>query len=417
MRKNTSTDLEQQYTRELEVRPRVEANEYYLDIANKFKTAKFIVLIFLIVFILSMISVFRSDITLENCRYLVRFFSSGSTSYQGGYDAIYYDTEGVVSVDMFNSDLVTLKNSAIDLYNVSGSNTVSYKINYVSPTLVTEGKYMLAYDLGGKRFDIFNNFSQLSGDDFEYPITGAAVSREGKYAVVTKSLEYKSVIYLYDHNFKIISKIFKDKYTSDLKINAPGDKLLLLSFIANNGTFSSEIMTCSPYSSEANSTISLDGEYALSCGFFANGGFGVLSDRALSFYDSGDNKISEFQLGNIVPTKCLFLDNYVVLTYNKNIVGSQSEILVFAPDGSKITEATANDKILSAASFAEDLYLLLDNGVFYLNMSNGETLTAKTEDNANGIFVYDKNNIVISYSNMAKTYKVSDLFAQTEELN
>ena len=78
MKKTNVRDVDMNYTRELEVRPEAQVNEYYIDIANKFKTAKFIIIILLVVFMLFMISVFRSDVTLENCKYLIRFFSSAN---------------------------------------------------------------------------------------------------------------------------------------------------------------------------------------------------------------------------------------------------------------------------------------------------------------------------------------------------
>ena len=232
MKKAKIRDIDTGRTPELEVHPEASVNEYYIDIANKFKTAKFIVIILLVVFMLFMISVFRSDVTLENFKYLVRFFSSANTVYSGGYENIYYDTTGVMDVDVFNGDLVTVKSDSVDLYDMNGSNVASYEINQVSPTVVSRGKYMLVYDLGGNNAQLFNNFSQLTAQTYDYPISCAAVSGEGMHAVVTKSLDYQSVIHLYDHNFNLISKIYKDKYITDIRIDSSGKKLVCTSVLA-----------------------------------------------------------------------------------------------------------------------------------------------------------------------------------------
>ncbi|MBR4881981.1 MAG: hypothetical protein IKU19_08600, partial [Clostridia bacterium] len=255
MKKTKIRDIDIGHSPELEVTPRVAVNEYYIDIANRFKAAKFLIIVLLVAFILLMISVFRTDITLENCKYLIRFFSSANTVYSGDFENIYYDTTGVVDVDVFNGDLVTVKSDSIDLYDMNGSNVASYDINQVSPTVVSKGKYMLVYDLGGNGAQLFNNFSQLTSYTYDYPISCAAVSEEGMHAVVTKSLDYLSVIYLYDHNFNLISKIYKDKYITDLKISDSGDKLLCASVYAENGSFVSEIMTYTPYSDTPESTL------------------------------------------------------------------------------------------------------------------------------------------------------------------
>lgn len=403
-------------TRELEVTPQAPVNEYYIDIANKFKTAKFISVIVLVVFILFMISVFRSDVTLENFKYLVRFFSSANTVYSGDYENIYYDTAGVVDVGMFNEDFVTVKNNAIDLYNMNGSNVASYDINQVTPTVVTAGKYMLVYDLGGNSFELFNNFSQLTTQTYDYPISCAAVSAEGMYAVVTSSLDYRSVIYLYDHNFKLTSKIYKDKYITDLKIDADGKKLLCVSVVVTeNGGFTSEIMTYEPYTDKEESAKTVDGSFAARCGFFSDGGYGVLTDKALLFYDKGNNQISDYPLGSIVPTDCLILDDYVVLCYNENIVGSQSHVLIFKPDGSMVTDTAVDGKILDIASYMEHLYILTDGKLNSINMMTGEQLSAALEGAVTGVYVSNKNSVVIGFSNMAKAYKTAELFSAESE--
>ena len=410
MRKNRTKDIEISSPAELEVTPAVQVNEYYIDISNKFKTAKFITLITLIVFVLLMISVFRSDITLENCRYLVRFFSSANTVYSEDYDNIYYDTAGVVSLEMFNEDLVAVKNDSIELYDMNGNNVASYDINQNTPTVVTNGKYMLVYDLGGNRFKLFNNFSMLTEGSYDYPISMGTVSPDGMYAIVTKSLDYQSVIYLYDHNFNLISKIYKDKYITDLKITSDGDRLLCISAYAENGSFISEVMTYAPYTDSQESTTVLNDTFALSCGFFSDGGYSVLSDSALLFYNSSNEKAGEFKLGNIVPTNCLILDDYVVLCYSENIVGSHSRVMVFDTDGGVLVDTTVDDKILDACAFMEELYILTDSKVTCINTETGEQLDCKVEKSAVSIFASDTGSVVIGYSNKAKAYKTGDLF-------
>ncbi len=412
MKKTKTRDIDIGYSPELEVTPQAPVNEYYIDVSNKFKTAKFLVIILLVVFILFMISVFRSDVTLENFKYLIRFFSSANTVYSGDYENIYYDTAGVVDVDIFNGDLVTVKSNSIDLYDMNGSNVASYDISQVAPNMVSNGKYMLVYDLGGNNAQLFNNFSQLTAYTYDYPIACAAVSEEGMHAVVTKGLDYLSVIYLYDHNFTLISKIYKDKYITDVKIDSAGKKLLCTSAVAEDGRFLSEVITYEPYSDKEEGKLSLPGSFAVICGFFSNGGYGVLADTALIFFDKGNNQVGNYPLGAVVPTDFLILGDYAVLCYNENIVGSQSRVLIFSPNGEILHDTAVDDKILDTAYYMENLYLLTDGKVNSLNMETGEQRSCKIENAATGVYVCDDSSIVIDFSNMAKAYKLSDLFAE-----
>ncbi len=414
MKKTEVRDIGINTHRELEVNPEVPVNEYYIDIANKFKTAKFILILLLVVFVLFMISVFRKDVTLENFKYLVRFFSSANTVYSGDFANIYYDTTGIAGVDMFNSDFVTLRNDSIDLYDMNGSNVASYDINQVTPTVVSRGKYMLVYDLGGYNFELFNNFSQLTSQTYDYPISCAAVSGEGMHAIVTKSLEYQSVIYLYDHNFNLISKIYKDKYITDIKIDSEGKKLICTSIMAKDGMFSSEVITYEPYTDKEETKEALPGSFAVSCGFFTDGGYGVLTDSAILFYDKNSKMVSNYSLNRVVPTNCLILDENVVLCYNENIVGTETRVIVFDTKGNTVVDTKVSDKILDTASYMEHLYVLTNGVVNSIDMKTGEQMVCDIETGATSVHVCDKNSIVIGYSNMAKPCKIGELFAQGE---
>ncbi len=413
MRKNNSRDIGESISPELEVSPVPEVNEYYIDISNKLKTAKFIILLFLIVFILFMISVFRHDVTLENFKYLVRFISSADTVYSAAFEDIYYDASGVLAVDMFNEDLVTAKTDTVQFYDTSGSKVAEYEMSQANPTMITGGKYLLIYDLGGNTIELYNNFSNLTSISYDYPISCAAVSSEGMYAVVTKGLEYQSVIYLYDHNFNLISKIFKDKYIMDIKISDSGDKLLCVSSVAKNGDFRSEIMTYSPYSDAQESTVDLEGAFAVGCGFFSDGGYAVLTDRSFNFYNSSNELINKYELGNLVPTDVMILDEYAVLCYNENIVGSDSKVVVFDPEGNMGAEAKTEDKIMNTSAYGNDLYLLCDTIIYRLDMSDGDIYRAEVEAGATGIYVCDGNSLLVGYSGSAKVYKIGELFTET----
>lgn len=415
MKKNKTKALAKSRSRELVIDPAIPVNEYYIDISNKFKTVKYAALIFLVAFVLIMISVFRADITLENCKYLLRFFTSGTSVYQSSYEPIYYDTAGVIDIELFNSNLVTIKNDGIDFYDMKGNNTESYDINYVDPTVVTRGKHMLVYDLGGNSFELFNNFSRLDGETYDYPISCAAVSNEGMYAVVTKSLDYQSKVYLYDHNYNLITKISKDKYVTDIKISAKGDKVLFTCFYAKDGKPVSEIVSYVPYTKKESGNYTIDNSFAVKCGFHSNGGYSVLTDSALIFFDSKDKKISEYELGNIVPNDCLILDDYVILSYNKNIVGSLSEIMVFSSSGKQLHTIPVEDNILDMACFDTDLYLLLDSAITHVDLKNGKYKSSKIDSGANGIYICDKDALVIGYSNMAREYPTEELFAKKEK--
>lgn len=410
MRRNKEHDVVEDVVPELEVRPLAEVNEYYIDISNKFKTAKYAVLIFLVLFVLCMVSIFRNDITLENCEYLIRFLTSEVSTYTEEYETIYYDTAGVVDVEMFNGNLVTIKNNGIDYYDVNGNNTESLEINQTEPVAISAGKHLLVYDLGGYSASLFNNFSQLATETYDYPISCAAISEEGMYAVVTKSLDYQSVVHLYDHNYNLITKIYRDKYITDVQIDPSGEKLLFTSFFAENGRYTSEVVTYVPYTSKESGVNSFENSFAVMCDFHDDESYSVLTDKELLFFNEKDELAGSFSLGNIVPNECMILKDCVVLGYNANIVGSECELVVFNTDSSKRCSTQVEDKILDSTQYENELYLLLDSRLARVDLKTGDVSYADIESAATEVYMYDNETLVVKYSNMAKAYRTAELF-------
>lgn len=390
--------------------PRPEPTQYYLDLSHNFKIAKLVLILVLVVFLLSMIMIFRKDITVENYRYLIRLFTSSDAAYSGNYQAIYYDSSGATRLGMFHGDLAVLKKDRVTLYNMRGDATMDQSLSYAAPALITGGKYMLTYDIGGNSFDLFNNFSRLAGETYDYPIATAAVSPEGMYAVVSKSLEYQSVVYLYDHNFKLLSRISKDKYVMNVALTDDGSELLIVSSYSENGGFNTEIMTYEPYTETAKSTDVHAGAMGITAGYHSDGSYTVLCTDSLLFYDADDNLISTYYLSGVTLNKCEISSDSTVITYNRNAVGSATAVIVFANDGSEIINTSTDENVIQTMCVQSKIYLLCTGKLVEIDRESGETRSAAVDSGASALFSADENNVIVGYSNMVKAYAVSDLF-------
>ena len=396
--------------------PRPEPTQYFIDLSRNFKIAKLILILVLVVFLLSMIMIFRKDITLENYQYLIRLYTSSEVSYNGNYQAIYYNSSGTTKLGMFHGDLAVLKKDNVTLYNMRGDSTMDQSVSYADPALITGGKYMLTYDIGGNSFDLFNNFSRLAGETYDYPISTAAISPEGMYAVVAKSLEYQSVVHLYDHNFKLLTRISKDKYVMDVAITDDASELLILSSYAKDGMFNTEIMTYEPYTETAKSTDVRVGAMGVMAKYHADGSYTVLCTDALLFYDADDNLVSTYRLAGITPSGCVISSDCTVLTYTRNAVGSATAVLVFANDGAEIINTGTDEKVIQAVCGTEKIYLLCTGKLAELDRQTGEVRTTALESGAGSLFLADENNIIVGYSNMVKAYPISSLFEEKQSV-
>ena len=316
---------------------------------------------------------------------------------------------------MFNGDLAVVKRDGVNFYGMSGSNTMNQPVSYSNPALITNGKYMLTYDIGGYSFDLFNNFSRLAGETFDYPISTAAVSREGMYAVVTKSLEYQSQVNLYDHNFTLLTRILKDKYVMNVGISDDGSEILVMSVYSENGKYSTEIMTLEPYSNTAKSTYNRVDSMAVLGGYHADGSYSVLCSDALLFFDKNDTLVNEFPITAITPTKCIVSSDCTILAYNENIVGSTTDIIVFSNDGEQITTLELDDKLIDVDCLGDVIYMLCNNNLVRLDLNDSKPQKCRLEGGGSSVFIADPETVLISYSNKVQPYSTESLFADDKE--
>ncbi len=396
-------------------RPKAEPNEYYIDLSRHIKITKMLLILFLVIFLLGMITIFRNDITLENYQYMIRIFtSSGSGDYAGDYQPIYFDANGATRLGMFNGDLAVVKRDGVNFYSMGGSSTMEQNVSYSNPALITSGKYMLTYDIGGYSFDLFNNFSRLAGETYDYPISTAAVSREGMYAVVTKSLEYQSQVNLYDHNFTLLTRILKDKYVMGVGISDDASEILVMSVYSENGMYNTEIMTLEPYSNTAKSTYTRPGSMAILGGYHSDGSYTVLSSDALLFFDKDDELVKEYPIGVITPTKCIVSSDCTILAYNENIVGSTTEMIIFSPDGEQIASLELDDKLIDADCDGNDVYMLCNDALIHFDIDTLKTKKSLLEGGGSSVFIVDAETVLVSYSNKVQPYSVESLFGEAE---
>ena len=390
--------------------PKPEPDKFLLNISKKLKIYGVSLLIFLVVFLIGMIFIFRNDITVENYQYLIRYLTSADSEYTGNYEPIYFDSTGSTRVDIFHSDLAVLKGSGITLYNMLGNETLNYSLSYSNPILISDGKYMLTYDLGGYTFDLFNNFSKLESQTYEYPISNAAISSEGMYAVVTKSLEYQSVVYLYDHNFNLLSKISKDKFVMGISINDSASEILVLSAYAENGVYKTEISTYHPYEQEPSSSEILSGCLGIKCDYHSDGSYTVLTSDSIRFYDSNHNLTGEYEFTDITPSKCEMGDSATIITYNKNVVGSTTNSIIFDNRGEILCSCTVDSNIIDIALVNSNAYLLGDGIIYELTPENALTRTATVEGGATSVFAADLTTLICGYTSMAQPILIEDNF-------
>lgn len=387
-----------------------EENPYYIGIARRFKLAKYITVIFLVLYLLFMIAFFRDEITIENFRYFIKYLDTSSPEYTKETRTIYYDPSTTLRLGVFKGDLAVISGSSANLYNMIGSKILSYDLNYPLPILVSSKKYMLIYSQGGYSYTINNAFSKLHSETYQFPITGAAVSDNGMYALISKTMEYRSVAYIYDKNFNLISQIMKDKLIMGIAFTPDENEILIMSIFNNNGDFATEILTLNPYSDTPKVLLSLDGTYGINAGYHSDKSFTVICDSKILFYNNSGELTGSYNYTNSSIAAYQIADDYTAMVFHENIVGNNNEVILFDTSGKIIFQETFYGHVSSVTLKSTHAYIVFSDNIAEIDIAAKTSKTAGIEMGCINGMLKDDDSIIVCYSQHANTFTLTELF-------
>ncbi len=380
-----------------EKKPQV--NPYYLVLSGKFKTAKLIVLCCLVVFLLATILLFREEITVDNFRYLIKDLEIGDNTGVNFKDEITYDSDTQIKLELYKGDIVIVGSSYFYLTDLQGNKRLNEGSKFSNPVVLSSDKYLLVYGLSETTYRIYNTFTALHTESFDYPITGAAVSDKGYYAIVTRTAEYRSVVYLYNESFERIGALYKDKYITDVAFNDDGSELLVVSLFTQNGDFATEIVNYVPFSDKPSSTLVVNGSMPIEASYNEDDGFSVIYHNKIEFYDSEYVLRNTYNFSaNMVPITTCIDRKYTAVTYNENIVGDDIRVLVFDNSGKKVLDVQSQGQPKRIKILGDYVFVLLDGKLCKIDIKKSQTTYYDIEKNPIGLLLVNQKTALVYFS-------------------
>ena len=189
--------------------------------AERFRRAKWLVLLFLFLFALLMLLFFKSSINYENFLFLLRDLDA---EYHADADVggigVYYDADTEMTCHVFKNHLVVIDTGHVSLYGLSGYRVFTYPHKYRNPVVVVSDNYFIVYDLGGYRYSFYNAIGLLKeSKTYDYPIIGAVVADNGTHAILTKNQTYRSTVQVFDNECDLLASYHTMRYVTSIALN------------------------------------------------------------------------------------------------------------------------------------------------------------------------------------------------------
>ena len=117
-----------------------------------------------------------------------REIETESFYYSAGKNAVFADMSGGLAI---------ASGSGLQVFDKSGSQTISETFMMNSPAVSTTDGHGVAYDIGGKELRLFDDTHVILPLTTDYPIISAEIGADGRLAVCTEDSGYKGRVTVY----------------------------------------------------------------------------------------------------------------------------------------------------------------------------------------------------------------------------
>ena len=357
-------------------------NRYYAKVADRYRIGAFLIVLLLVVMGGVLMVLYGEHITYDNFVYMLRDFDS-VTGGGNGFSEVTFTAMEKMKFESFREGFAVIGTDEVTLFDKTGVELCSESENFSYPAGSAGEKYILVYDIGGSSYSLYNSVTRVMKGTTEKPIVSASVSDTGSFIVTTESDDSKYLTEMYNSAFKRTMTVYKDKYVTASAISKKGDTFAIASVTENGTDFYAELAFYEKGKDTPSATYTYSMSMPLSLESFEDGGFVLLSDDGIRFYDENGDVKSETDLAGKEPMYFDSVRSCAVLVCGANAIGTKNYVYSFDSEGKLIYDGMIDKKVIGAyASVTPEeyaCYLLSANGVIAVR-PNGEIAENEFEE-------------------------------------
>ena len=305
--------------------------------------------------------------------------------------------------------------SNVSVFTATGRRTLKSRADFVIPYSVCSDKYVLVYDMSGNSFALYNSFSKVYTESFDYPITDAAISDSGAFAVLTRSSDYKSVINVYNKSFKLIGRYSKNLYALDLSIDDKGERMAVLFYDVGDGRGRTTLRVYDisnrvsdkrdPDEDRILCEREIEYAFPISCSFNSGGGLSVITDSSILLLDG--NLDPGDSIGYNAEVSAVYTgENGAAVALGSGALNDRNRIIAFDGNGKLLYDETVRSSVREISVLDEYVFVKSDTGAMRINTRNGDE--ERYECQSGRMLVYDSSTAIICAESKAIYIKFKD---------
>ena len=358
--------------------------------------------------------IFRDDISGEDSWITAWLFSRGRSL--GTADRIAFDEDRDALHALFGENLAVLSGDRLAVYDASGTERLSRKVNFSSPALAVAGDRVIAYDRSGSSALVADTRSVRV--EYDFPVLTAAGGSRGHYALVTRQSGYRSVAQVYDDRDRLYFKWYSaESYILAAALSPSGRRLAVAAVGQKGETALTTITFLDTERTEPLAVAEIEGEPPLAAEFSDNSHVYIVTESGVYFYTDEGLLLGHYSYGGLVlrsvPKPSL---NALFLHLGRESGRQYGRLVCLSYDGVELGQAAFTEES-SGISAGGRYGASLEGGVLTRYTVEDGVLKPEIlgEADARGLILDSNGRILLLYSGYGKWYNADNMTDNSEQ--
>jgi hypothetical protein len=340
------------------VRESVTDAGYYEEVSLRYATLQFVIIILMTVFLAVSL---LSDSAMLSGQSLSFFIKDMSASVlveeRSAKDTLVYTADDDNRYALFRDGLAVLGGEKLTVFTATGRETLSEYFSYAFPALSSSGHYLIAYDLGGTEYRVYNSFTCVERGKTAQGIRAVTAANNGSYAIVTSDAEYASLVTLFDDRHRPIAYYRLKQYTACADLNEDGSMIALGSFSSENGRMTTHLMLSEPGQDRALAEWTVSDAYPVDIQL-NDQGLVLLSTAFVAWFDLSGRELARQACAASDVSSAILNDRGCVLLCRADAHRTDTRVLAFDNRGRMVYNIVSKGIVTDAALFGDTLGIL-----------------------------------------------------------
>ena len=383
-------------------------NAYYDGVSGVYHLLSIVLLAALLVFVCVAMLCNIELFTYENFYYLAKDISAASDLLAGSGNVINYEISARnQAFALYRGGLAVGGDSGLQLFTATGRETLNTSPDYTEPVLLGSDRYLLMYDIGEKRYSVYNSFVCVHHEECDYPVFTGTMSDSGYYAIVTESYSHAGVVCLYNDRFELINRYNRTDMVVCTTINDAGNRLAFATAGMKNGAYLTTLVIAVPGQAETSAELEFEGVFPYTVEFIDQHRLLLVGDT-VSYIISVDDGAEISRIKYTGAEQLAFSDAnklFVAYALSVNPVTDTYRLILTDVDGHLVMDQTFDAGLYSLITYEKYLFMMTDAGVARIDSTDMSYDFVNCDTDGKTLLITDANEILVCGGQSAVYYE------------